>query len=442
MNQENNISILKLFSYSFLALPIAFVGMPLYIYAPDFYASQHGLSLSTIGFVLIFIRLFDAVQDPVIGMLSDRHPKARGLFMGGAILMMGVSFFLLFHPVEAYITFWFALTMLCLTTSFSVISINLNTLGGIWTTDTNDKTKITAAREFFGLIGVVLAAGLPAFFMRNNSPEVSFYLTSLVLVSMLLISGLFFMWWLFSFKPEKESSKKYSILRSLKKIWSSVSLRRFYFIYGISMLASAIPAIMIIFFVRDRLGAEEYLGGFLMIYFLSGIIAMPVWYKFAKYKGKAISWAIGMLLAVMSFVWAYFLGLGDVGPFFVICAVSGIALGAELALPPAILSDLIDENQSHSQATIQFSIQAFLAKSSLALATGFVLPSLEKLGYTSSQSQECCTDVVYEALSIFYAVIPCLIKCIALSLLWRWYKEGEINAVQKNNSNDRSRTHV
>ena len=63
--------------YSTLALPIAFAGMPLYVHAPDYYATEFGLSLGSIGLMLLFLRLIDALQDPLIGQLSDRFSKKR-----------------------------------------------------------------------------------------------------------------------------------------------------------------------------------------------------------------------------------------------------------------------------------------------------------------------------------------------------------------------------
>ena len=58
--------------YGFLAAPVAFAGFPLYVLAPDFYATHHGVSLSVLGIVLLCLRSFDAVQDPFIGAMSDR----------------------------------------------------------------------------------------------------------------------------------------------------------------------------------------------------------------------------------------------------------------------------------------------------------------------------------------------------------------------------------
>ena len=56
-------------SHGLLALPLTFAGLPIYLHAPDFYAADLGIPLSTIGLVLLALRMVDAVQDPLIGAL-------------------------------------------------------------------------------------------------------------------------------------------------------------------------------------------------------------------------------------------------------------------------------------------------------------------------------------------------------------------------------------
>ena len=89
----------SLLQYGFIAVPIAFAGFPLYVLAPDFFATQHGLSLTLLGTLLLIIRVFDAVQDPLIGWFTDR---LQGQFSGlltiaGAVLCL--SIFGLFNGV-------------------------------------------------------------------------------------------------------------------------------------------------------------------------------------------------------------------------------------------------------------------------------------------------------------------------------------------------------
>ena len=66
-----------LFCYAIIALPLAFAGLPLYIHIPDFYIRQFGLNIGILGVVLLFVRLFDAIQDPFIGYICDKYARKK-----------------------------------------------------------------------------------------------------------------------------------------------------------------------------------------------------------------------------------------------------------------------------------------------------------------------------------------------------------------------------
>ena len=87
-----------LFLYGALALPLAFAGLPVYLHAPDFYATTHGISLATLGAVLLGLRFVDAVQDPLIGVYSDAFVARRKAIMLAGAFMLLTGFAGLFNP--------------------------------------------------------------------------------------------------------------------------------------------------------------------------------------------------------------------------------------------------------------------------------------------------------------------------------------------------------
>ena len=101
--------------------------------------------------------------------------------------------------------------------------------------------------------------------------------------------------------------------------------------------------------------------------------------------------------------------------FGMVCALSGIAYGAELALPPSILADLAGERDSGGEARggAYFGFWQLSEKLNLALAAGIALPLLGLVGYVPGTSQAAMGD-----LSSMYALAPCALKGIALMLLW------------------------
>ena len=406
----------QLAQYSALAVPVSFAGIPLYVLAPDFYATHYGVSLSALGMALLALRLIDAVQDPFIGALSDGVFAKRRLpvmISAGVLLVMG--FYLLFYPLPHMPLTWFVVTMLLATTAFSTLTINLNTLGALWRESRHDKTRITATREAFALSGLLLAVSLPGILQLHMDPLQAFIWLSLTL-AVLMVAGLalFTMWFgQFGFTPRRSSPPA-----SWRTMMTGLSrkTKHFYIIYGVSMLASAIPAILLLFFIRDRLDGEQYTGAFLLLYFMAGVVGMPLWLKVSKRYGKHRAWMMSMALAVGSFIWAFWLTQGDLWQYAIICGISGLALGADLALPPAILADHIQEQHSETIAASHFSVLAFLAKTSLAVGSATALPLLSLSGFQPGYNN---SQAVLLSLSVAYALIPCMIKCIAVMMLWR-----------------------
>ena len=402
----------QLFQYGFLALPLAFAGLPLYIHAPDFYTRDLGLNLGLIGLILLCIRLFDAVQDPVIGYLSDKYPHQRhAIIMGGiTFLIIGIS--ALFHGDHSPIPLpiWFALSMVLATTGFSILMINLTTIGGLWSGNKNDRTRISSWRESFGLIGLLVASIIPTLFSYDY----------LVVTFIGLIGVAYFLFTKFlNQNAVSRNSKNTKISFSFLKILFGQD-KLFFFVFFFTQIAAAIPAVMILFFINDYLGAEELSGVFLLLYFLSGAIFMPFWTWMSARVGKYNAWMGAMVLSIVTFAFAYGLQSGDVVAYGIICVMSGIALGGDLSLPPSILADRIANQNQKSQATQYFAALAFLPKMAVAMASGFIFIILDHFGFKAGadNSQSTLNTVI-----LFYALVPCFIKLIAVSLLWRMKKK-------------------
>jgi len=390
------------------------------------------------------LRFVDAIQDPIIGRLSDLYAKHRLFLMISSGLMLALAFAALFHPPQNHhmSLIWFTIAMLLATTSYSVLSVNLNSIGGLWSEDYHTKTRIAGVREALGLLGLLIAAALPNLLQSIYSKQTAFTYVSLSLAVLLSLALLLFVPWYkrnaTRFNGSESRQPSQGFLSLCKKM--PPANRRFFAIYGISMLASSIPAVLILFFVRDRLGAENWSGAFLVIYFISGAAAMPLWQRISQRFGKGKAWLGAMILALISFIWAFFLGEGDLLAFGIICLVSGMAFGAELALPPSILADFIQQQKQQANASLQYSFLTFLLKTAAALAslTVFVLLDIAQLRPGEQNNEQ---TLFY--LSLSYALIPCVIKFAAACLLYmslNTYFQGEYH--HENFKPNRSPSHA
>jgi glycoside/pentoside/hexuronide:cation symporter, GPH family len=203
------------------------------------------------------------------------------------------------------------------------------------------------------------------------------------------------------------------------------AFRKLLAIYLVNGIASAIPATLVLFFIRDRLQAPQYEPLFLASYFAAGALSIPLWVRAVKRFGLARTWLVAMGLAIAAFVWAAALGAGDVAAYTAVCVASGIALGADLTLPPALLADVI-QRAGHAQQSegAYFGWWNFATKLNLALAAGLSLPALQWLGYAPGSRD----DAGLFALTIAYCALPCVLKlgaCALLYGLWIRPKEGD-----------------
>ncbi len=399
--------------YAALSFPLSFVGLPLYILVPDLYATERGLSLSFIGFSLLALRIFDAVQDPFIGLLSDRYAKWLRATMLVGLGLLVVSLLAVFNPPLLYVKTWFVVTTLLAATAFSVISINFNALGGVWSRDVHERTRITAWREAVGFIGMLAAVTLPTLLQRHYGKSEAFVVYSLLAVAVLLVLGGVFVRWLNALPDTPERSviapSRASFYRQLR------GNRRFFLIFMISAAAASTPAVLAVFFIRDRLEAGHLFALFLLLNFVVAALSMPLWTATGRRFGKVRMWKLSMLGVGLGYLATYFLGAGDIWLYAVICVVNGFLLGADACLAPSILADLI-EGDTRSAAG-NFAIFGFLTKCAFGLASGIALPLLALAGYVPGAADNSPESL--HALGAAFALLPAALKLLAGFLLWR-----------------------
>src|SRR5690606_24415281 len=176
------------------------------------------------------------------------------------------------------------------------------------------------------------------------------------------------------------------------------------------------PATLVLFFVQDRLQASPSVEpAFLATYFLCAALSIPLWVRLVTRFGLARTWLAGMGLSVAVFIWAATLGAGDITAFLIVCALSGMALGTDLALPGAMLAGLIGQLGERGQREgAYFGWWSFATKLNLALAAGLALPLLAWFGYTPGARD----PAALQTLTIAYCLLPCALKLLAGSALY------------------------
>ena len=395
----------RILAYGALGLPLAFAALPIYVHVPRFYAETAGMELALLGAILLGARLLDAGIDPWLGWLADRVPRPPMVAI--ALLPFAAGFVALLNPPSSGTAAWLLGSLALTYLGFSAASVAYQAWGADVGTDSGLRTRLTAAREGFGLVGVVLAAALPG--LLSAAPGEGVARLAWVLPPLLLVAAAATFWQVGSGLPAIAPSQP--LLPSLRRVTGDAAFRRLLVVFVANGIAAALPATLFLFFVADVLRGEAASGALLALYFVAGAASLPAWVWLASRRGRVVAWLTAMALSIAAFAGASLLGAGDLWPFAAICVASGLALGADLVLPAAIAADL---GERQGQAGACFGVWNFVAKLNLALAAGLALPLLGALGYAPGGESGL------PALTFAYALLPLAFKALAFALLWRW----------------------
>ena len=408
-------------AYGALGLPLAFVALPLYVVLPNHYASQFGIALATLGALLLGARLLDAVADPWIGRLADgwfAHSAARVLRVAVlAAVVLALGFRGLFFPPASValdpplLLAWCAALLAVTYLSYSVLSVLHQAWGARLGGDEGQRARIVSWREGLALLGVLVASVMPAV---AGLAVAGLVFTLLLAVAVALLA-----------RAPAPRIAAVAAVAGFAGPLATPDFRRLLAIYLLNGVASAVPATLVLFFIRDRLQAPSWEPLFLASYFAAGALSMPLWVRAVARLGLARAWLAGMALAIATFAWAASLGAGDVVAFTIVCLASGVALGADLSLPGALLAGVI-QRAGHGQQLegSYFGWWNFATKLNLALAAGIALPLLGAFGYAPGSRD----SAALAALTIAYCLLPCLLKLGAAGLLWGlWLRKESLS---------------
>lgn len=397
-----------------MGLPLAFVAMPLYVILPQHYAQTLGVSLSALGMVLLFTRLADAFVDPWIGRQADAaldRPRRRHALAVLAALGLSAGFALLFFPQvagEAALLAWCAASLVLCFLCYSLASVLHLAWGTRLGGNVAQRARVVAWREGFGLFGVLLANGV--------ATQLGLAWTTALLWSALVLG----VWaWLTGPRPPSraDAAPVPEGQHDLWRPWRSAGFRRLMLLFMVNGTASAIPATLVLFFIHDRLQLPEAVPLFLGGYFLMAALSVPWWVRCVGRFGPLRAWAMGMALALLSFLGVHWFGAGDQTAYLLVCLVGGWALGADLTAPGTLLTGVVQRTGDAGVAEGSYAgWWQWATKLNLALAAGLALPALELLGYTPGAR----TPEALQALTLAYGALPCAFKALALFACWRW----------------------
>ena len=413
-----------------------------------FMVNVAGLNPALAGLIFIIAKLWDAITDYFMGILSDktqtRWGKRRVYMLFGAI-PYGLAFVLLwFAPFNAGTQQWvkflyYTLAYMTFNTLWTIVYVPYNALTANMTKDYDERTSLNGIRIICANIGMLLGAALFAFFAEGESSLFATLFGSIkngyLMAGLLfgIIAAMIMLICVKGVKERYESNATYtqSFFKTLKEFFSLPEFRHTMMYYLLSMVGFDIIMAVFLFFVNDSLGFGVIGGGEISMIFIAlplvfAILSAMFWVKLSEKYNKvkvysfAVIWISLVLLACL-FIPSYTTTSPLLAYLFLSITVVGVGIGmsAVQILPWASVPDVIEVDElvyGNRREGAYYGMVQFMYKLASGLSVAFVGWLLRIFGYMESMDGVLIAqpDSALTAIRVVIGVIPGILFIISI----------------------------
>ena len=441
---------------------ISSIGMMRSIFYAIYLTDVVGLEPRLASFGALAGIVWDAVNDPVIGMLSDRLRTRWGRrrpFLLWFAIPFGLSFIILWSAPnwenQTALLIYVTLSFMLADTLQTLISVPFLSLTPELTPDYDERTTLTSFRSFFQLVGalsVVIAA--PAIvdlvLASGGSQQQGFMLVGAIFGGIgaipLFLIGLFVRE---TYTPAR--SESISFRETLKAAWQNVPFRYAVGIHmlnwsAVDMVAVTFPYFLLYWVAQGDLLASIRIFGFDLAYESAFfgilmsvcILFIPFWLWMARWRNKREAYMLGMIFWVTIQLMIFTIQPGDTGHLLTMAALAGIGVSAAYTLPDSMFADVIEWDELRTrrrQEGIFYGIRTLIRKLTGALVIFITLQLLGWAGYISPPDgtlRFAQTDSVLQMIRLLVSPFGAAILCGTILFAWLFPLSREKHArIQK-----------
>jgi Na+/melibiose symporter-like transporter len=432
--RKNQVGRLPLIAYSLPSAPTSMLMMMLIVYLAPFYAAEMGLELAAVGGIFFFARMWDAIIDPLVGNLSDQTRSRWGrrkpwIAVGTPLLMVAVYFF--FQPPEGIGLGYLAVTAVLFYIAITLVQIPYLSWGAELSRDYVQRARVSGYRETGTMIGIILAASIPLFFLRGTDPTVSdivqvFTFAVLILLPVTVLPSL-----LLAPQGVSVDTPRHSLFKALYTLRVNKPFMSLMLASLLIWTGGHIYNASSLFLIKDALGFSPSLFlWFMVVQYIVGLAMMPLVLRISNRIGKHRA----LLFVGMSFfltLWLYLLvEPGNVFQVVLVYAAKGAVTAAIWVLPPALVADSIEHGLlegAGDDTALYMSLYFFVQKVAAAIGVGVALPVAAYLGFNPQMIDAGTSFAGIKFVAIF---LPGIVALPAVFLLYNYpideKRHGEI----------------
>jgi glycoside/pentoside/hexuronide:cation symporter, GPH family len=389
-----------------------------------------GLRPDYAGWAVGVGRIWDAINDPLFGLLSDRirtrWGRRRVLLLFGAV-PLGLSFMLMWLVPglgQLGLAIYYALVFILFDTVFTAVHVGYNALTPEMTSDYDERSSLNGYRMIFsisGTLGAIILATVLGWYIEDQ--RLLYGLLGLILGFLSIIPPLV----VFSITRERPAEELPEPLPMRQAIQSTLSNYPFRLVMGLYLLSwttASILAAVLIYFATYYLRIPEQANYFVLAAQGMAILFIPVVVWLSRKLDKRRAFIIGSATWIVVLLGLFTLRTDQVLLAYLLAALSGAGIATAYVIPWAMVPDIIEYDQVRTGQRREgsyYSFASFFQKLATGLAIwgmGQALAWAHYITPVAGQPPPVQPPQAIQVIRFFAGPIPTILLLLAIVCAW------------------------
>lgn len=377
--------------------------------------------------VLLIGTIWDAINDPLIGVFADkvhtRWGRRRPFFIIGAV-PFGLAFMLLWwvppFTNNYLLMLYYLLAYILFDTAFTFVCVPYGTLTPELTQDYDERTQLNGFRMGTSMAGGLIAAFFVPVIASMFPEEKTGYMVMALIFGILAMLPYILLFFTMKEKYSETKSSDLSIVQSFFYTWKNRAFRFAAGIYMTAWMTVALVSALFIYYVNYWMNMGDQLEYILAVVQLAAFICIPIIVKLAGKMGKTKAYIFGMVWWTAVMLSLAFLPSTAGKYVYAIAALAGLGIAAAHVIPWSIIPDVVDDDElrtGHRREGTYYGYMVFIQKAGTAVVLALIPWVLSLTGYVANQPQNTATTTAIRSMMGF---LPAILLTISMLLAWKF----------------------
>lgn len=371
--------------------------------------------------------VYNSINDPLFGWIMDRKPTRWGRRVPWIIALMiplGISFGLIwdvpqsFYDDQILVFIWLLLTLIAFDTGYTIVILAWTALFPEMFTSTEERSWVSAVRQIFSIIALVVALVLPPAFVHDGDIRSYAYFGWILA----MISTVNVLIAIFGCKEgELTVENSYSLLEGISILKTNGDYRAFLFVNMVTYFAYGQLLAMLPFFRKFVMKVDEQFETLAYAAALGvTLLALTIWVKITVKKGAKSTFIYSAIAFSLSLIPVWF--ITDSTLLVVLMGIVGFGLAGLLMIVDVLLAEIIDkdfEETGKRREGVYFGFNGFFIRLSILMQAISLWIVSELTGF--DQYLDVQTSLAQTGIKIQMLLLPIIMLFTGIFVIRKYY---------------------